>query len=94
MTAQGAGTPTFVTLSAVANQVRYHSQSGKLAVVCADKQLRVFDSTNGSLLEQVATADVSADVAFLPAGDSVVAQDGSILIIRNIQIPVRSEGQS
>ncbi|MCA9267463.1 MAG: hypothetical protein KDA41_03285, partial [Planctomycetales bacterium] len=97
MDAKGPGPAVAVKVGSPINAVAYSRDGTRIAVSCADKVLRVYDSATQQPLEQLVLADAgltesAADLAFLapaepPAmGQSVLVAGGNVAAIHSLAL--------
>ena len=94
LTAQAAGAVVNATLPAPVARLQYNVDGKKLAVTGADKQLRVYDPTDATLLESVETSDVPVALKFAPDGMALVAGAGNGAVIQPLSLMQRLNGHT
>ncbi|HIM29247.1 MAG TPA: hypothetical protein EYG57_06790 [Planctomycetes bacterium] len=82
LTAQATGAVVNVELPSPVVKVHYSGDGSKLVTAGTDKQLRVYDTTDGILLEIIATSEPLGTAVFSPDGVSLVAASGNDAIVQ------------
>ena len=86
LTGQAAGAVVNATLPAAVVQLQYNADGTKLATTSANKQLRVYDPTDASLLESIATTEVPVAVHFSPDGETLAAGAGNAALLQPLSL--------
>ncbi len=82
LTAQRAGAAVTTDLPAAVARLQFSDDGNKLAAACADKQLRVYNATDGALLESIPTTDAPIALAFTPDAMALAAAGGNAALLQ------------